>query len=109
MSSSNPTSPTNTFLSFLALYLTTLFSLDAWASARNSPYRAPGANSFYRPAGAPPSEYQAGMHGRGNRGAGSGIGGNGRGGRGGGNVPEVRDSRPAVGMGATAGCGACMT
>lgn len=104
MSSSNPTSPTNTFLSFLALYLTTLFSLDAWASARNSPYRAPGANSFYRPAGAPPSEYQAGMHGRGNRGAGSGAVR-----RGGGNVPESRDSRPAVGMGATAGCGACMT
>ncbi|OAL05608.1 hypothetical protein IQ06DRAFT_289726, partial [Phaeosphaeriaceae sp. SRC1lsM3a] len=104
---SSSTNPANTLFSFLALYLTTLFSLDAWSSARNSPYRAPGANSFYRPAAAQPSEYQAGMHGRGNRGPGGG-GGGGNGRRGGGNVAETRDSRPAVGMGVTAGCGACM-
>ncbi|KAH7405641.1 hypothetical protein DE146DRAFT_419928 [Phaeosphaeria sp. MPI-PUGE-AT-0046c] len=99
-------STTPTLLSFLALYLTTLFSLDAWSSALNSPYRAPGSTSFARPSGGgAPSTYQAGMHGRGRRGAGSGGGGgSGR------NVGEVaRDTRPPVGMGVSAGCGACMT
>jgi hypothetical protein len=56
---------TDTLITFFALYLTTLFSLDTWAAARGSPYRAPGANSFYRPASTPPApgSYQAGMHG----------------------------------------------
>ncbi|KAH8726878.1 hypothetical protein GQ44DRAFT_770808 [Phaeosphaeriaceae sp. PMI808] len=100
------TTTTNTLITFFALYLTTLFSTDSWAAARNSPYRAPGASSFYRTASVvEPGSYQAGMHGRGNRGPGSG----GNGGRGVGRVPQVRDSRAPIGMGATASCGACMT
>ncbi|KAH7067076.1 hypothetical protein FB567DRAFT_458401, partial [Paraphoma chrysanthemicola] len=99
---------TNTLITFFALYLTTLFSLDSWAAARGSPYRAPGANSFYRPATAPPApgSYQAGMHGRGNAGPGSGSGGDGA--RGVARLPQARDSRPPVRMGGTASCGACM-
>ncbi|KAJ4346123.1 hypothetical protein N0V95_005676 [Ascochyta clinopodiicola] len=98
----------DTLYMFFALYLTTLFSLDTWAAARNSPYRAPGNNSFYRPAHTPPApdSYQGGMHGRGNAGAGSGSGGNG------GNVgrvPQARDSRPPMKLWGTAACGACMT
>ncbi|KAH7079353.1 hypothetical protein BKA63DRAFT_563988 [Paraphoma chrysanthemicola] len=101
------TNTTNTLITFFALYLTTLFSLDSWAAARGSPYRAPGANSFYRPATAPPApdSYQAGMHGRGNAGPGSG----GDGGRGVARLPQARDSRPPIRMGGTASCGACMT
>ncbi|KAJ4358731.1 uncharacterized protein N0V89_003315 [Didymosphaeria variabile] len=67
-------SPVNTLTTFLALYLTTLFSLDTWTAARNSPYREPSATSFYRPANRP-SEYQAGMHGQGRRGTGGSGGG----------------------------------
>ncbi|KAF1841310.1 uncharacterized protein K460DRAFT_379424 [Cucurbitaria berberidis CBS 394.84] len=100
-------SATNTLFTFLALYLTTLFSLDNWAAARNSPYRAPGNNSFYRPASTAPApdSYQAGMHGRGNAGPGSGSDGDGRGV---GRVPQARDSRPPMKIGGTAACGACL-
>jgi hypothetical protein len=99
------TSVTTTISTFVLLYLTTLFSLDTWAAARGSPHRAPGNNSYYRPAPAPvaPDSYQAGMHGRGSRGPGGGGGGGNRG------VFEQRDSRPPVRMGGTAACGACMT
>lgn len=97
---------TDTLITFFALYLTTLFSMDTWAAARNSPYRAPGANAFYRPANTAPAagSYQANMHGRGNAGPGSGSGGGGGVGR----VPQARDSRPPMRMGGTAACGACM-
>ncbi|KAF1947206.1 hypothetical protein EJ02DRAFT_449797, partial [Clathrospora elynae] len=97
---------TTTLFTFLALYLTTLFSLDAWAAARGSPYRASGANSFYRPANPTPAadSYQGGMHGWGNAGPGRGGGGN----RGVGRVSQARDSRPPMKMGGTAGCGACL-
>ncbi|KAF1913454.1 hypothetical protein BDU57DRAFT_479646 [Ampelomyces quisqualis] len=104
----SPHSPSlpSQIITFFALYLTTLFSLDAFAAARNSPHRAPSSAAIYRPANTP-SEYQAGMHGRGaggpSSGGGGGAGGNGRG------MGEVRDSRPPVGMGSTAACGACMT
>ncbi|KAF2679466.1 hypothetical protein K458DRAFT_393876 [Lentithecium fluviatile CBS 122367] len=100
----------SSLLTFLALYLTTLFSLDTWAAARSSPYRAPSAsNTYYRPANTPPApgSYQAGMHGRGNAGPGSGSGGGG--GRGVGRVPQAVDSRPPLRLGGTASCGACMT
>lgn len=93
---------------FFALYLTTLFSLDTWAAARNSSYRRPGNNSFHRPISTPPApdSYQGGMHGRGNAGPSSGSSGNG------GNVgrvPQARDSRPPMKLWGTAACGACMT
>ncbi|CAN9295091.1 unnamed protein product [Alternaria alternata] len=116
----SPTPPlttptTSTLFTFLALYLTTLFSLDTWAAARGSPYRAPGnTSSFYRPGATPPApdSYQGGMHGRGNAGPGTGGGGGG-GGRGGGGrdvgrVAQARDSRPPIKMGGSAACGACM-
>ncbi|KAF2438877.1 hypothetical protein P171DRAFT_525963 [Karstenula rhodostoma CBS 690.94] len=94
-------SPINTLTTFLALYLTTLFSLDTWTAARNSPYRAPSATSFYRPAGAP-SEYQASMHGQGRRGPGGGSGG-----RREGRLPATLDTRAPLKAGSTAACGAC--
>jgi hypothetical protein len=104
------TTLTSTLFTFLALYLTTLFSLDTWAAARGSPYRAPGNNnSFYRPTVIPPApdSYQGSMHGRGNAGPGSGN----QGGRNRdvGRVAQARDSRPPIKMGGTAGCGACLT
>ncbi|KAL5381777.1 hypothetical protein DPSP01_006961 [Paraphaeosphaeria sporulosa] len=100
--SKSSASPMATLTTFLALYLTTLFSLDTWTAARNSPYRAPSATSFYRPAGAQ-SEYQAGMHGQGRRGpAGRGSGG-GRQGR----LPATLDTRAPLRAGSTAQCGAC--
>ncbi|KAL1611774.1 hypothetical protein SLS59_000493 [Nothophoma quercina] len=109
MASETKTSFGDSLFMFLALYLTTLFSMDTWAAARNSPYRAPGNNSFYRPATTAPApgSYQAGMHGRGNAGPGSG----GSGGNGGnvGRVPQARDSRPPMKLYGTAACGACMT
>jgi len=94
---------TDVLVTFFALYLTTLFSLDTWAAARGSPYRAPGNNAFYRPANTPvaPDSYQAGMHGRGARGPGSG------GAPRGGEVGRV-DSRPAFRVGMTSSCGGCM-
>ncbi|KAH7381586.1 hypothetical protein BKA66DRAFT_570720 [Pyrenochaeta sp. MPI-SDFR-AT-0127] len=97
----------DTLMTFFALYLTTLFSLDSWAAARGSPYRAPGHNSFYRPVNATPApdSYQAGMHGRGNAGPGSGSG---FGGRDVGRVPQARDSRAPLKIGGTAKCGACL-
>ncbi|CAG5177617.1 uncharacterized protein ALTATR162_LOCUS8314 [Alternaria atra] len=103
------TSTTSTLFTFLALYLTTLFSLDTWAAARGSPYRAPGNNSFYRPAATPPApdSYQGSMHGRGNAGPGAGSRGGG-GGRDVGRVAQARDSRPPIKMGGSAACGACM-
>lgn len=99
---------TDTLITFFALYLTTLFSLDTWAAASGSPYRAPGVNSHVRPARVAPTRdsYQGGMHGRGNAGPGSGNGGGGR--RDVGRVAQARDSRPPIKMGGTAGCGACM-
>ncbi|KAL1797063.1 hypothetical protein ACET3X_005603 [Alternaria dauci] len=106
MSTPNPPS---TILSFLALYFTTLFSLDSWAAARASPFRAPSThNSVTRPiTPAAPSAYQAGMHGRGNAGPAS-RGGSARGGRDVGRVAQGRDGGPAMRMGGSAGCGACM-
>ncbi|KAF2131855.1 hypothetical protein P153DRAFT_394046 [Dothidotthia symphoricarpi CBS 119687] len=103
-----PTSTTSPLLTFLALYLTTLFSLDTWAAARNSPHRAPGSSSFYRPATVAPApdSYQGGMHGRGNAGPRSGGGGGARGGSA--DVGRV-DTRAPVRMGGTAACGACLT
>ncbi|KAH9868173.1 hypothetical protein J1614_007245 [Plenodomus biglobosus] len=102
-----PSSPSilSTLTTFTLLYLTTLFSLDSWAAARASPHRAPGNGAYTRPgASAPaPDSYQGSMHGRGSAGPRSGDGG-----RGGRDVGVV-DSRPPVGMGATAGCGACLT
>ena len=109
LTSPSKTSFGDSLFMFFALYLTTLFSMDTWAAARNSPYRAPGNNSFYRPATTAPApgSYQAGMHGRGNAGPGSG----GSGGNGGnvGRVPQARDSRPPMKLYGTAACGACMT
>ncbi|KAF1934401.1 uncharacterized protein M421DRAFT_88367 [Didymella exigua CBS 183.55] len=101
-------SETDTLFMFLALYLTTLFSLDAWAAARNSPHRAPGNSALYRPASTTPAPetYQGGMHGRGNAGPGSGASGNGDNV---GRVPQARDSRPPMKLWGTAACGACMT
>ena len=98
----------DSLFTFFALYLTTLFSLDSWAAARNSPYRAPGNNAFYRPVNTlpAPDSYQGGMHGRGNAGPGSGGGGSG------GNVgrvPQARDSRPPMKLVGTASCGACLS
>jgi hypothetical protein len=102
-SKSTTSSFVQTVTTFFALYFTTLFSTDSYAAARASPFRP--ANSYIAQNPIVPgtrSEYQAGMHGRGARGPGSGeqprrdIGG-------------MRDSRPPVGMGATAQCGACMT
>jgi hypothetical protein len=104
-----PTTLTATLLTFLALYVTTLFSLDTWAAARGSPYRAPANdNSLYRPAvTAPaPGSYQGGMHGQGRAGPGSGS--RGRGSRDVGSIAQARDSRPPIQMGGTAGCGACL-
>ncbi|KAH4152020.1 hypothetical protein HBI26_028040 [Parastagonospora nodorum] len=100
------TSLTSTLTSFFALYFTTLFSLDSYTAARNSPFRPanqtlPPANSTQTGAR---SEYQAGMHGRGRRGPGGGEPP-----RGGWDVGGMRDSGPAVGMGANTSCGACMT
>ncbi|KAF1831806.1 hypothetical protein BDW02DRAFT_649639 [Decorospora gaudefroyi] len=94
----------STLFTFIALYLTTLFSLDTWSSAQNSPYRNPSSGSHLRPNSNPtytpvPGSYQAGMHGRGN----AGPLGNGRGsggGSGGRDVGRVRDSRPPIKMGA---------
>lgn len=108
LTSPSKTSFGDSLYMFFALYLTTFFSLDTWAAARNSPYRAPGNNSFYRPASTPPApdSYQGGMHGRGNAGPRNGSGGNG------GNVgrvPQARDSRPPMKLYGTAACGACMT
>ncbi|KAL5414409.1 hypothetical protein PMIN04_009046 [Paraphaeosphaeria minitans] len=103
MSESKPaSSPITTLTTFFALYLTTLFSLDTWAAARNSPYRAPSATSFYRPAGAQ-SEYQAGMHGQGRRGPGRGESDRPRQGR----LPATLDTRAPLRVGSTAACGAC--
>ena len=98
----------DTLYMFFALYLTTLFSLDTWAAARNSPYREPGNNSFYRPISTPPApdSYQGGMHGRGS--AGPRTGGSGNGGNIG-RVPQTRDSRSPMKLWGTAACGACMT
>ncbi|KAJ4286733.1 hypothetical protein N0V90_012985 [Kalmusia sp. IMI 367209] len=98
-------SPANSIVTFFALYLTTLFSLDTWAAARASPYRAPSAtNTYFRPASTPPApgSYQAGMHGRGNAGPGSG-------GRREGRVPQTLDARAPLKMGGSSSCGACMT
>ncbi|KAF2643077.1 hypothetical protein P280DRAFT_421593 [Massarina eburnea CBS 473.64] len=105
---STPSAPSS-LLTFFALYLTTLFSLDTWAAARNSPYRAPSANSiYYRPANVTPARdsYQGQMHGQGRYGPGSGSEGSGRGV---GRLPQARDSRPPLKMGGSAACGACMT
>ncbi|KAF2867155.1 hypothetical protein BDV95DRAFT_185096 [Massariosphaeria phaeospora] len=105
-------STTSTVTTFLALYLTTLFSLDTWAAARASPYRAPtaanaNANTYFRPAsnGPAPDSYQAGMHGRGN----AGPRDDSAGGRPAGRVPGVVDSRAPLRMMGSASCGACMT
>ncbi|KAI4615403.1 uncharacterized protein J4E87_009081 [Alternaria ethzedia] len=106
----SPATPTGTLLAFLALYLTTLFSLDTWAAARGSPYRAPGIdNSTHRPPVTAPARgsYQGGMHGRGRAGPGPGSQARGRGHAG--SVAQTGDSRPPIQMGGTAGCGACLT
>ncbi|OAL57176.1 hypothetical protein IQ07DRAFT_675248 [Pyrenochaeta sp. DS3sAY3a] len=109
MEATKSSSPLNTLTTFLALYLTTLFSLDTWAAARASPYRAPSnsdTTSYLRPASTPPApdSYQGGMHGRGNRGPGSSGGGGGSAR----DVGRVRDNRPPIRMGGSAACGACM-
>ncbi|KAF2241736.1 hypothetical protein BU26DRAFT_511154 [Trematosphaeria pertusa] len=99
----------DTLFTFVALYLTTLFSLDTWAAARGSPYRAPGStNTYFRPANTPPppDSYQGGMHGRGN--AGPRTGGDESRRRDVGRVPGARDSRPPMQLWGTASCGACM-
>ncbi|EMD65276.1 hypothetical protein GGP41_010194 [Bipolaris sorokiniana] len=95
---------TNALIVFFALYFTTLFSLDTWAAARGSPYRAPGSSSYNRPAPVAPSRqsYQGRMHGRGNAGPGSSSGGGSR------RVAQVKDSRPPIKMGGSAACGACL-
>ncbi|KAF1952648.1 hypothetical protein CC80DRAFT_495167, partial [Byssothecium circinans] len=103
----------STLLTFLALYLTTLFSLDTWSAALASPYRAPSSHATIhsRPANPPPprDSYQGRMHGRGNHGPGSGTRGNaGSGGRGVGRLPQATDSRAPLRMGGSAACGACM-
>jgi hypothetical protein len=97
----------DTLFNFFALYFTTLFSLDTWAAARNSPHRAPSTNAFYRPTNTlpEPDSYQGGMHGRGNAGPGSGSGG----GRDVGRVPQVRDSRPPIPMASMGSCSTCTT
>ncbi|KAF2738386.1 hypothetical protein EJ04DRAFT_573831 [Polyplosphaeria fusca] len=101
--SSMLSSASNTVFSFVALYFTTLFSMDTWDAARSSPHRAPGSNTYFRPANRP-SEYQSNYNAAGHRG-GAGNGDLGR--RETGRVPTARDSRPAMRMGASAGCGAC--
>ncbi|KAI8937652.1 hypothetical protein NX059_005357 [Plenodomus lindquistii] len=110
-SPSTTTKPTtsifSTLTSFTLLYVTTLFSLDSWAAARASPHRAPSNDAHYRPApSAPaPGSYQAGMHGRGS--AGPRDPDEERRRRGGRDVGVV-DSRPPLGMGGSAACGACL-
>ncbi|KAF2703944.1 hypothetical protein K504DRAFT_463016 [Pleomassaria siparia CBS 279.74] len=93
-----------TLFTFVALYLTTLFSMDTWDAARGSPYRSSGANTFYRPAHPIPSpdSYQGAMRGFQRQ------GGNGSGARGVGRLPSAVDSRPPLKMGGSAACGACM-
>ncbi|KAF2176983.1 hypothetical protein K469DRAFT_721071 [Zopfia rhizophila CBS 207.26] len=100
----------NTTISFFALYLTTLFSMDTWAAARGSPYRAPTSNAYYRPANPIPSpdSYQGGMTGP-NHWSGGGNSGNDAGRRDIGRVPNARDSRPPMRLIGTAACGACMS
>lgn len=103
---SSATTLPQTLLTFFALYLTTLFSLDTWNAARSSPYRSTTTENLTRPSNPPPARdsYQGGMHGQGRHGYGSG-------GSGGGNVarlPQSRDSRVPLRMGASAGCGGCM-
>ncbi|KAF2274900.1 uncharacterized protein EI97DRAFT_434808 [Westerdykella ornata] len=93
-------SATDTVFTFVALYFTTLFSMDTWDAARSSPFRAPGSNTYFRPAhpAPPPDSYQGRMFNSArNRGDRRGVG----------RVPTARDSRPPIRMGGTAGCGAC--
>ncbi|KAF2109586.1 hypothetical protein BDV96DRAFT_584986 [Lophiotrema nucula] len=106
-----------TLFSFVALYFTTLFSLDTWNAARASAFRAPGANTntYFRPANPPPSadsyqaRYSANGHPRGTDGSNGSNGSNGSGSNGKvGRIPTVRDSRPALKMGVAGGCGSCM-
>ncbi|CAI6337723.1 unnamed protein product [Periconia digitata] len=106
MSSDSKPSP---IFSFIALYFATLFSLDTWAAARASPYRAPSSVAYNRPANMPPprDSYQGGMHGQGRHGPSSD--GNLGGRRPEGRIASARDSRPPMRIGANARCGACMT
>jgi hypothetical protein len=101
-SSSMLSSARNTFVTFVALYLTTLFSIDTWAAARASPHRRPGVNTYFRPAHTP-SEYQSNYNASGHRGgSGGGSGSGDRVGR----LPNARDGRPPLRMGGgSAGCG----
>ncbi|CBX94941.1 predicted protein [Plenodomus lingam JN3] len=107
-SSTSSSSILSTLTTFTLLYLTTLFSLDSWAAARASPHRAPGNTAHQRPSSSTPApdSYQGGMHGRG----GAGLRGAAEGelGRRGGRDVGVVDSRPPMGMGGSAGCGACL-
>ncbi|KAF2021804.1 hypothetical protein BU24DRAFT_438734 [Aaosphaeria arxii CBS 175.79] len=107
MSQENKTvlrSTTDTIFTFVALYFTTLFSLDTWNAARGSPYRAPGTSTYFRPAAGNPSadSYQGQMYNGGRNGGGARRRDIGR-------VPTARDSRPPLRMGGTAACGACMS
>ncbi|KAF2752299.1 hypothetical protein M011DRAFT_21334 [Sporormia fimetaria CBS 119925] len=94
--SSKAPSTGSTIFTFLALYLTTLFSLDTWGAAQSSPYRAPGTH--VRPLQRTPrrDSYQGRM---------TSLRSNGS--RDVGRVPSVQDSRPPMRMGGTASCGAC--
>ncbi|KAF2199785.1 hypothetical protein GQ43DRAFT_397943 [Delitschia confertaspora ATCC 74209] len=90
----------DTLITFFALYFTTLFSLDTWAAARNSPYRE-ASSTYYRPADtratrgpSRDSRYYAPSVRPG------GSGGEGRIGSG--------DSREPLKFGGAASCGACM-
>ncbi|PVI06481.1 hypothetical protein DM02DRAFT_609677 [Periconia macrospinosa] len=96
---STSTSPLNPILSFLALYLTTLFSLDTWAAARSSPYRSPISTAYNRPANMPPprDSYQGRMHGQGRYGPGGPPRGEGR-------LPATRDSRAPLNIPLGGGC-----
>ncbi|KAF2477266.1 uncharacterized protein BDR25DRAFT_300254 [Lindgomyces ingoldianus] len=107
MSSENkPSSLPATLFTFLALYLTTLFSLDTWSAARGSPFSlSPSASTYFRPGNPRPSadSYQGQYHASGRR-----DGGVGGGSRGVGRLANARDSRPPMPLVGTASCGACM-
>ncbi|ORY10637.1 hypothetical protein BCR34DRAFT_601927 [Clohesyomyces aquaticus] len=100
------TSLPTTLLSFFALYLTTLFSMDTWNAARGSPYRSTiDSSTYFRPAVTRPSpdSYQGRYSANGHRpGTRPDLGA-----RGVGRVGGARDSRPPLRLVGTSSCGAC--
>ncbi|KAH7126761.1 hypothetical protein B0J11DRAFT_579198 [Dendryphion nanum] len=95
-------STTDTVFTFVALYVTTLFSLDSWNAARGSPYRASmNSEAFYRPAAPTPSadSYQGRMYNGNRRNDGAPK-------RNMGGLPNTMDARAPLKM--KGPCGTCM-